>query len=163
MDTTADRSLVVFAWGNASRGDDGIGPEIARRLASLELPGLRVIEDFQLQIEHVMDLDADVPALFIDASVAIDEGFRIERIEPGLDPSLSTHAVSPAALLGLYEQTLQTPAPEAWLLHVAATSFELGEAISEQTSHNLDAAWAFLEQVLGGSPHTLGARLAAAA
>ena len=163
MDALADPSLVVFAWGHASRGDDGIGPEIARRLEALKLPGLRVIEDFQLQVEHVMDLVSDVPALFVDASVAIDEGFRLERIKPGLDPSLSTHAVSPAALLGLYEKTLRKSAPAAWLLHVAASDFELGGAIGAQTRHNLDAAWAFLEEILGGPARSLGARLAAAA
>ena len=87
--------LLVFAWGNSARADDGAGPQIAARLRELEVPGVVVIEDMQLQIEHVADMSADVPVLFVDASVAIDEGFAIERLFPGRDPSVTTHALSP--------------------------------------------------------------------
>ncbi|MCP5091768.1 MAG: Ni/Fe hydrogenase, partial [Gammaproteobacteria bacterium] len=75
MGISTDPALIVFAWGNESRGDDGIGPILARRLRGLELPGLVVIEDHQLNIEHVMDFADGTPLLFIDASVAIKDGF----------------------------------------------------------------------------------------
>ena len=64
--------VVVFAVGNPSRGDDAIGPVICGRLEKwLENEGLadqfELIEDFQLQIEHAMDLQGRQLALFIDA------------------------------------------------------------------------------------------------
>ena len=105
--------LLVLAWGNSARADDGAGPEIARRLLELDVPGVAVVEDMQLQIEHVADMASDVPVLFVDASVAIDEGYAVERVVPGRDPSVTTHALSPEALLQLYETTMQRPPPAA--------------------------------------------------
>ena len=148
MAATADTALIVLAWGNASRGDDGVGPVLARRIRHLGRHDIRVVEDLQLHIEHVMDLDSEVPVLFVDASVAIAEGFRIERLTPKADNSISTHTVSPHALLNLYEKTLGAPAPEAFLLHVCGNSFELGEEISAATAEHVDAAWDFLATTL---------------
>ncbi len=70
MGSSTDPSLIVFAWGNESRGDDGIGPFLARRLLELERPGIGVIEDHEQKIEHDPDLDGDKPVLIIDASVS---------------------------------------------------------------------------------------------
>ena len=82
MDQSADAALTVFAWGNSCRGDDAIGPLLAERLRSQARTGLRVVEDHQLNIEHVTDLQRDGAALFIDASVDIDDGIQLERIGP---------------------------------------------------------------------------------
>ena len=64
--------IVVFAVGNPSRGDDAIGPELCARLEKwLAREGLsqrvELIEDFQLNIEHALDLVGREQALFIDA------------------------------------------------------------------------------------------------
>ncbi|MDJ0699953.1 MAG: hydrogenase maturation protease [Woeseiaceae bacterium] len=145
-------ALVVLAWGNESRADDGVGPLLAHRILALRRPQVTVIEDLQLHIEHVMDLVPDVPALFIDASVGIEEGFSIERIAPVADHSVTTHSISPQALLQLYETTLKQPAPVAFLLQVAGRNFELGETISDATMRAAEAAWAFLEEMLSLPP-----------
>ncbi len=147
-----DPALVVLAWGNESRADDGVGPLLAHRIVALQKPQVVVIEDLQLHIEHVMDLVADVPALFIDASVGIEDGFSLERIGPVADRSVTTHSISPQALLQLYESTLKRPAPDAFLLQVAGRNFELGETISDATMRAADAAWLFLEEILSGPP-----------
>jgi len=141
---SAEPALTVLAWGNESRGDDGAGPIIARRIKALDRRGIEVIEDLQLHIEHVMDLESDVPVLFVDASVAIDTGFSIERIGPIEDNSYSTHTVSPHALLHLFEKTRKKTAPDAWLLHICGRSFELGDAVSEATAQYVEDAWRFL-------------------
>ncbi len=51
---------LVFACGNPSRGDDALGPELLRVLeqscASGELSGIELLTDFQLQVEHALDL-----------------------------------------------------------------------------------------------------------
>lgn len=152
MAASADRALTVFAWGNESRGDDAVGPVLVRRIRELEHGRIEVIEDHQLHIEHLMDLDAACPALFIDASVAIDADYRLDRIAPADDGSLSTHAMSPQALLALYERTLGKRAPDAYLLHVRASHFGLGEPLSEATSRHIDNAWSFLQEILGAQP-----------
>ena len=57
--------LVIFAVGNPSRGDDALGPELLARLAdwlAKQNPAVDVelVEDFQLQIEHALDVHRDV-------------------------------------------------------------------------------------------------------
>ncbi len=141
----ASADLLVFAWGNSSRGDDGAGPEIARRIRALARRDVTVIEDMQLQIEHVTDIRAEVPVLFVDASVAISQGIALERVWPDDDPSVTTHAVSPSALLKLYTMTMQAPLPPAYQLHIAAESFELGEQAGGINVAAVEDAWQFFE------------------
>ena len=144
--------LTVFAWGNTARGDDAIGPILAERLRAMEVPELRVIEDHQLNIEHVTDIENGSAVLFIDASIEIDEGFKLERIGPSRDGNFSTHAISPQALLNVYEQTMKQPAPESWLLHVAAREFELGAEPGDVAIRAIDEAGRFLIGLIERGP-----------
>ena len=61
--------VVVFGWGNTSRGDDAIGPLLLADLAAARLPGVETIEDFQLQIEHALDMVGADLLLFLDAGI----------------------------------------------------------------------------------------------
>ena len=162
MAVTSETALTVFAWGNESRGDDAIGAIIAGRLAGLDDPRIDILEDHQLNIEHVMDMQAHTPVLFIDASVAIDSDFRLERLVARVDRSMSTHAVSPQALLSLCQQTRGIEVPDAFMLHVRGTSFELGDGISDAARMAVDSAWAMLSSVLRGTPRNWQAALAGA-
>lgn len=146
MAASTEPALTVFAWGNESRGDDAIGAILARKITDLGHPAIVVVEDHQLHLEHVMDIQDDVPLLFVDASVALDEGFRLDRLVPVRDESISTHSMSPCALLDLYEHTLGKPAPSAWMLHVSGSRFELGEDISAAARAAVEQAWGFLEE-----------------
>ena len=160
MATSNDTALTVFAWGNESRGDDAIGAILARRIVGLEDPAINVVEDHQLNIEHVMDIENGVPVLFVDASVAIDTDFRLEKLSPCRDESISTHSISPVALLDLYEQTLGQPAPAAYLLHIRGNSFELGDEIGETARESVGAAWRFLSELLARPSEDWGRALA---
>ena len=161
MGSSTDPALIVFAWGNESRGDDGIGPCLARRLRELELPRLVVIEDHQLNIEHVMDIAGDTPLLFIDASVSIDAGIMLEPIQASSDGNFSTHAISPQALLNVYRKTSGRDAPPAYLLHVAGKSFGLGESLGETGRAAAESAWTFLKELLERPAAEWSARLSA--
>jgi hydrogenase maturation protease len=154
MAPVVDPDLTIFAWGNLSRADDGVGPMLASRIDMLKNPGIVLIEDMQLQIEHTTDIRADVPVLFIDASVAIEHGFVLQQLTPAPDPSISTHALSPTALLYLFESTMQQPAPPAFQLHIAGSNFELGEALSDKSCRAVDAAWRFLRRLFAQPGHS---------
>ncbi len=104
-------------------------------------------EDLQLNIEHVMDLHSQIPVLFIDASCKPKQGFHLERISAEPDNSISTHSVSPGALLHLFEKTKGNTAPEAFMLHISGKEFELGEAVSPHTQSALDLAWEYLQDL----------------
>jgi len=140
-------AITVFAWGNESRGDDAIGAILASRIIALDSPAINLVEDHQLNIEHVMDIAEGVPTLFIDASVAIETDYKLQKLTSFRDASISTHSISPVALLDLYEQTLGKSAPDAYLLHVHGSNFELGEDISVSSSESVDKAWEFLDDL----------------
>lgn len=53
--TTSTR-LLVFAIGNDLRGDDALGPVLGERIAALQLEGVRVLPEYQLQVEHVLEI-----------------------------------------------------------------------------------------------------------
>ncbi|MCG8369803.1 MAG: hydrogenase maturation protease [Proteobacteria bacterium] len=163
MDSSPEPSLIVFCWGNQSRGDDGIGPAVAARLRALGRGELRLIEDHQLNIEHVMDFHGMTPLLFVDASVAIDAGCRLERLAPSEEGNFSTHAISPGALLNVYGQSTGEPAPPAYLLHVAGRDFELGAGLGDTARTALDEAFGILRRVLVDDPSDWPARLERAA
>ena len=59
--------LVMFAWGNPSRGDDGLGPWFAERFRHCEGADFELVEDFQLQVEHLLDCREAGLLLFVDA------------------------------------------------------------------------------------------------
>lgn len=152
MGSSPDASLIIFCWGNASRGDDGIGPLLAQRLREQDIDGLVVVEDHQLNIEHVMDFDGTTPVLFVDASVAIERGCRLERIEPSEDGNFSTHAISPRALLNVYRQTTGLAPPPAFLLHVAGRDFALGTGLSDTAQDAVNSALAALGKIFARPP-----------
>ena len=63
--------LLVLAVGNPSRGDDALGPRLldALHAAGADLDGqVELLGDFQLQIEHVLDLRGRRAVLFVDAA-----------------------------------------------------------------------------------------------
>src|SRR5450830_1062984 len=64
--------LLVFGWGNLSRGDDALGPLCIERLRALAAPATAVdyLDDYQLQIEHALDLVGRQRVLFVDASLS---------------------------------------------------------------------------------------------
>jgi len=136
---------VVFAIGNPSRGDDAIGPVLAERLEAEALPGIEVVVDFQLQIEHALDLEGRRLAVFVDAAVDAAPPYELRRVRPRRDHSHSSHALSPAAVLETYERCTGPAPPQAWVLAVRGDHFELGSGLSAAARANVEAAWSRLE------------------
>jgi hydrogenase maturation protease len=140
--------VVVFALGNASRGDDGIGPEMAARLEAAALPWVEVIVDFQLQVEHALDLERRRLAVFIDAAIDAVAPCELRHVAPARDASHTSHALSPAAVLETFERVTGRVAPAARVLAVRGESFELGAPLSPGARDNLETAWTRLRQLL---------------
>lgn len=136
--------ILVFAWGNPSRGDDALGPLFAERIATLALPGVECLTDFQLQVEHALDLRDRCHILFADASLDIDAPYQISRVEPARDASFSTHAMNPAAILQTYIDIEGALPPPCTLLEMRGIHFDLGGEVSLAAQHHLEAAllWA---------------------
>ena len=141
--------LVVFGWGNDARGDDGLGPLLLERVARAEWPEVRAIEDFQLQIEHALDLDGADLALFLDAGKDTPAPFVFSEIEAALVPTPTTHALAPEAVLDVYARALGRSPPRAFTLCIRGDRFELGEGLSPEAGERLEAAWAFVQGLMG--------------
>ncbi len=146
--TTTPPAVLVLGWGNLSRGDDALGPMC---LAALQdhLPehlqgGVEFLEDYQLQIEHALDLVDRKRVLFIDASLDCPAPFEVSALQPRRDTSFTSHALSPQALLQVFCDLRSQPPPPATLLAIRGQAFELGQAMSPSAQANLTAAlvWA---------------------
>lgn len=135
--------VLIFGYGNPSRGDDGLGPALLE-----QLDGCDRLTDFQLQVEHALDLKDRDLVLFVDASVSCPEPFQLTRLQPARDTSYTTHAVSPAAVLEVYRQLHGEEPPPCYLLSIRGESFELGEDLSPQALDRLEQARELVTRLL---------------
>jgi hydrogenase maturation protease len=143
--------ILILAWGNPSRGDDGLGPAFAERASSIVVPRphvLRVETDFQLQPEHAADLLGCDAALFADASVAAADPFSFVRVAPARDTTFTSHAMSPAAVLAAYRAAFGAEPPPAFALAIRGEAFEFGTGLSVAVGRRLDAALLFLRELV---------------
>ena len=154
----ADRpaaGVVILACGNPSRGDDALGPLLLQRLddwlvATGRRGNFELIEDFQFQIEHALDLQGRALALFIDAAVDAPPPYRFSELQPDATPGHSSHALPPAAVLAIYPRAVGAgapPAPPAFVLGVRGERFALGEGLSDAAEAHADAAFALLQSL----------------
>ncbi len=138
--------LLVLGWGNPSRGDDALGPLAVERLRqrAADMQGIEFLDDYQLMIEHALDLGGRERVLFIDASATAMAPFKGSApcVAPGA--ALSTHALSPQALLKVYRDLNCSDPPPCTLLAIRGECFGLGESLSPAAQSHLDAAlrWA---------------------
>jgi hydrogenase maturation protease len=134
---------LVIAVGNPSRGDDGLGPALVERLCSagVERGGeVELLTDFQLQIEHALDMQGRRAVLFVDAAwPGAAAGATLVPIDADAWPPPASHALRPQAVLHVTEQ-LGGHAPPAWQLAIEGQSFALGEGLSAVGEHHLETA-----------------------
>lgn len=140
--------VLVLGYGNPSRGDDAIGPLLIDYLSTLRLSGVELLTDFQLQVEHVLDLDGRSLVLFIDAAVSQQQAIRVVPVHPDVAFSCSTHALSPQQLLGAQLRVTRKLPPSSFLLAFKAYQFELGAELSPDMQQHYQQACQLLEQML---------------
>lgn len=141
--------VLVFGWGNPSRGDDALGPRFVEGIDALALPGVECLTDFQLQVEHALDLHGRRAVLFVDASTSARAPFEVSEIVPGIDPSFTSHALSPQAVLQVYVDLHDEPPPPSLLLAIRGSRFELGDPLSRDAETHLDVAIAWARDWIG--------------
>lgn len=141
--------VLLFGYGNLSRGDDALGPLVLEHAEThCDVDEIEILSDFQLQIEHALDLEGRRLVLFVDASVACDNAFDFSVLEPVRDKTYTTHAMSPAAVLDVYQSIRKQAPPPCFLLSIKAEKFELGEGLSVGAENNLTQACRFVECLL---------------
>lgn len=151
-DTWAPVRIVVLGCGNPSRGDDALGPKLMARVeAWLQAHPGRAVEafqDFQLQVEHTLDLEGRDLVLFVDATASGPDPYTFRRVAPAPGLSGTTHALSPEGLLQAYGALGCGAPPPAYVLAVRGHAFQLGTELSPQAGRNAEAAWQRLAWLL---------------
>jgi hydrogenase maturation protease len=156
--TDPPRKVLLIGFGNPGRLDDGLGPAAAAAIERLNLPGVTVDADYQLTVEDAAAVAEHEVVVFVDADVSGPEPFSWRRLEPAPELSFSTHAVEPAAVLGLARQ-LFAAATDGYLMGIRGYAFnEFGERLSARARANLVAATTYLENALRDGHFTDTAR-----
>lgn len=150
-------AILIVGVGNTLRGDDGAGPEAARRLAAAwgEYSGagdVRLLLLHQLAPEVALDLaQPDVQAaIFADAAAGRAPGeVGVARLYAvgGASSSRHSHQVAPALLLAM-AQALYGHCPPAWLVTVGGAEYAHGEGFSPAVAAALDAMPAVARDLL---------------
>ncbi len=149
QDPMPPKPVLLFAYGNPSRGDDALGPNLydmvdSRQRAAGDFQDVDLLTDFQLQVEHVLDLRLREWVLFVDASQVAQPPYRFYRLCPARETAYTTHAMSPAGVLAVYQQVYTEPPPPTYMLSIRGYEFGLGQPLSTRAREHLEKAFAFL-------------------
>lgn len=140
--------ILLLGYGNPSRGDDALGVLLLEQLSAESLQAVDVLTDFQLQIEHALDLKNRQLVLFADASLTNNSPIAFSQLHAEMDNSYTTHAMNPASVMQVYQDIEKIAPPPCFLLTMQAVQFELGDGLSATAAQSLHEAVVFVEQLL---------------
>jgi len=145
--------VLLTAWGNTSRGDDALGPLLLHRLEEwASSMGIATrfewVEDFQLQIDHALDLEGKTLALYIDAGQDTAAPFSFFPISPLEQPWHTTHAMPPESVLAVFERMTKKPPCPAFTLCLKGEDFGIQEGLSAAAQNHLELALNFAQTLL---------------
>lgn len=142
MSEPSEKTLFL-CYGNPARMDDGLGAAFAAELERRGVEDADIEVDYQLGIEHALEVAAHERVVFVDASVGCGEPFSFRRIVPRFDSSFTTHSVQAEALMGLAASLFKGKAT-GYTLGIRGYEFgDFGERLSEGARRNLEAALQF--------------------
>lgn len=147
------KKILLHAYGNPGRGDDGLGNEfitnMERWIADAGITNVATESSYQLNIEDAAAIaDFDI-TIFVDASRADGEPFLFAPIQPNPAQSFTTHSVSPASLLALCRE-LYGRTPLVYLLQIKGYHWEFGEGLSPEAAQNLEKSLIFAKSAIAG-------------
>lgn len=151
--------ILIIAYGNRDREDDGAGWHILDKLAlqlgleTPQFPGEQVTTSdgkltllylFQLLPEMAEDIADYDQLIFIDAHNSPNlPNLVFEQVSPDQTHSAFTHHMAPGELLAI-AQILGKKLPLSWILSVRGFSFRFARTLSEETSEIVDQAFSRL-------------------
>ena len=146
MNTLNGEATLLFAIGNDSRGDDGLGWAFAQLVEETNLFRGRLFYRYQLQVEDAELLTTCRQVIFVDACrYELKEGFALQPCLPAVESSFTTHALSPSAVLQCcYE--LYDHRPEAFQLLLSGSNWELKQGLSPSAVRHLRTAFRFFSE-----------------
>ncbi len=143
-------NVLVIGYGNELRGDDGVGPRVARAIADRRWPGVSALDTHQLKPELAESLASSRQAIFVDAALAKRDRVTVEALAPCNGEMPLGHVGDPRQLLALTRR-LYGRCPEAWLVTIAVDDIGFGEGLSLGAEDGLAVALRVVA-VLAGVP-----------
>ena len=142
----SDRPPVfVIGIGNPDRGDDGIGPAVARQLSGRVPPGVRVLELGGDVLALMEDWKGCSAVILVDAVAPIAEPGRIHRLDLAKSPlpvvfsPASTHAFGLAETVELARSLGRLP-PFLVAYLIEGGQFEAGGPLSPMVAKAVETA-----------------------
>jgi hydrogenase maturation protease len=143
--------VLIIAYGNPLRCDDGVAWRAAEELARANLSeDVEIITRYQLMPELAADVSQVSLVVFVDAGRNGVPGQVVSaRTKPQRQSSAFTHEFSPASILGL-AQELYGRCPEAFSVSVCGERFDHGEGISTKVTESLPDLIAAIKRLVVG-------------
>jgi hydrogenase maturation protease len=140
--------ILIIAYGNRLRCDDGLAWHVAEKLAQLNLSSeVEIIARHQLTPELALPVSQAATVLFIDAARAGVPGeITSGPLEPQQLSSVFTHEFSPGAILSV-AQELYGRRAEAFAISLCGECFDHGETLSEKVEESLPRAVALVSEL----------------
>jgi hydrogenase maturation protease len=141
--------------GNEFRGDDGVGPFLARKIAVMNVPGLKVIEQSGEGTDLMASWQGYDFVILADAVVSGQPPGTIFRFElpgdtiPGaLFSKHSTHALGPFQAIEL-SRTLGTLPEKIVIFGIEGKNFAAGDGLAPEVTATTEMALAEIVRELG--------------
>ncbi len=149
--------ILLIAYGNSLRRDDGAGFILAEKLEQLFLQaGQSVVrlEVHQLTPELSLDISKEniSAVIFLDTRAVTESGddllIRVEKVAPAEigSPSMGHH-LDVSLLLAYTAYLFKTP-PPSWLVTVPGVDFNHGEGLSQVTTRAIENPPAELDELI---------------
>jgi hydrogenase maturation protease len=147
--------IMVIAYGNPLRGDDGLAWRVASELKK-QFPGIEIVERHQLVPELAEFISRSEAVIFVDAASAEAGGNQageiriVEISEPESGRDLSSpfhHQYSPISLLALAAQVYGAK-PRAFIASLVAQDFSPGGRLSPAVEQAMPEFLARIEDLI---------------
>lgn len=136
MRSERERQPLIVGYGSTLRGDDGVGPLVAHRLAA---EGWDAVAVHQLAPELAERIAAACLVLFVDADADLAPGEVCTTMLLAEADGILHHYSTPESLLAI-AQAAYGRAPEAFMVGIGVESFELGEHLSKAAEAGAEEA-----------------------
>lgn len=143
--------ILIHAYGNPGRGDDGIGDAFVQMcqpwLSHESAHHLTIESSYQLNVEDAYTMSEFDIVVFIDATKEPIENFAFTEVQPKPQSPFTTHAMYPSGVLYLCNE-LYGKQPQTYLLQVRGYEWEMLEGLSDQAEKNIWKAFHFFKMKL---------------
>lgn len=137
MNDSKTKRKLICGIGNSSRTDDGLGWAYVEELDKSQLPNIKIIQRFQLQVEDAELISHFDEVLFVDACIdELSDGYELRSVLPAEEFAFTTHALAPETVLHLC-QKVYGAVPITNLLVIQGYDWELKEGLSSAAYKNL--------------------------